>query len=222
MIERLDCAMAAALADTPPISTDKGYRTMTISIRRTVLTAGAIALLGLAAIGLVQAASSTGTAPTTPLANAPLAAAPITATSAALSARADAVIASELDAILAADQTTAAQPAAAGREKAGPGLRRLRLGRHLVHATIVLDLPEKGLTTIQVDHGTISTVGATSIAIAETGGTSVTVSVSDETRVRRNGAKAKVTDLKNGDEVFVMSKVESGGTLAYLVVVPKK
>jgi hypothetical protein len=61
-----------------------------------------------------------------------------------------------------------------------------------------------------------------SLTIAETGGTSVTVTVGDETRVRRNGEKAKVGDLQKGDEVFVMSKVESGGTVAYLVVVPKK
>jgi len=194
---------------------------MMISIRRTVLTAAAVVLLGLAAIGLVQAASSAGPAPVTPLAHAPVAAAPATTTTAGLSPEADAVVASQLDAIRAADQTTAAQPAG-GRDKVGPGLRRLRLGQHLVHATIVLDLPQKGLTTIQVDHGTISSAGAMSLTIAETGGTSVTVTVGDETRVRRNGEKAKVGDLQKGDEVFVMSKVESGGTVAYLVVVPKK
>ena len=41
----------------------------------------------------------------------------------------------------------------------------------------------------------------------------------------RNGldvaAKAAVADLKTADEVFVMSKVEAGGTTAYLVVVPR-
>jgi hypothetical protein len=193
----------------------------TISFRRTVLTAGVVVLLGLAAIGLVQAASSAGTAPVTPLAHAPVAAALATTTTAGLTPEADAVISSQLDALLAADQTTAAQPAA-GREKAGPGLRRLRLGQHLVHATVVLDLPQKGLTTIQVDHGTISTVSATTLAIAETGGTTANVTLGEETRVRRDGTKAKVADLQKGDEVFVMSKVDAGGTVAYLVVVPKK
>ena len=51
---------------------------------------------------------------------------------------------------------------------------------------------------------------------------SATVTLSDETRVRRNGERAAIADLKTGDEVFVMSKVESGGTTAYLVLVPKK
>ena len=193
---------------------------MTISIRRTLLTAGAVLLLGLAAIGLVQAMSFAGATPTTPLSQAPVAAAPATTTVAAANAT-EVALATQLDAILAADQTAAGRPAA-GHDRAGaPGLRRLRLGQHLVHATVVLDLPEKGLTTIQVDHGTISTVGATSLTIAEAGGTSATVTLGDETRVRRNGEKAKVADLKKGDEVFVLSKVESGGTVAYLVVVPR-
>ena len=194
---------------------------MTISIRRTLATAGAVLLLGLAAIGLAQAASSAGGAPTATLAHAPVAAAPATTPTIAAADAADVALAFQLDAILAADQTTAGRPAAGRDDSGAPGLRRLRLGQHLVHATIVLDLPEKGLTTIQVDHGTISTVGATSLTIAEAGNTSATVTLGDETRVRRNGEKAKVADLKTGDEVFVMSKVESGGTVAYLVVVPR-
>jgi len=193
---------------------------MTISIRRTVLTAGAVVLLGLAAIGLVQAASSVGGQPAAPLAGVPAAAAPATTTAVARDAI-ETALAGELDAILAAGQTAARQPAVA-RDNAAPGLRRLRLGRHLVHATVVLDLPEKGLTTIQVDHGTISATSATSLTVAEAGSMSATVTLSDETRVRRNGERAAIADLKTGDEVFVMSKVESGGTTAYLVLVPKK
>jgi hypothetical protein len=49
---------------------------------------------------------------------------------------------------------------------------------------------------------------------------SATVVLGDETRVRKHAAKAAIGDLKVGDEVFVMSKVQAGGTDAYLVVVP--
>ena len=192
---------------------------MTSSIRRTALTAATIALLGLAAIGLVQAASwAGGGAAQPPPAAAPLAVAPLAAAPATAD---DSALAGELDAILVADQTTAGAATAVRDNALATGLRRLKLGRHLVHATVVLDLPQKGLTTIQVDHGTISTVGATTLTIAETGGTSPTVTLGGETRVRRHGAKAAIGDLKKGDEVFVMSKVESGGTTAYLVIVPK-
>jgi hypothetical protein len=198
----------------------EGKQTMTISMRRSVLRAGAVLLLGLAAIGLVQAVSADGT-PAAPLANAPVGNGPVgNGPVAGTGATADDALASELDAILAADQT-AAQPAVAGPNAAPRILGRLRIGRRLVHGTIVVDLPKAGLTTVQVDHGTISSVGATSLAISEAGGTSVTVTLDDKTRVRRNGAKAAIADLKTGDEVFVMSRVASGGTIAAVVVVPK-
>jgi hypothetical protein len=192
---------------------------MTISMRRAGLTAGGVLLLGLAGIGLVQAASSARGGPAAPGGDVLLAAAPATTTDSAATGGSDASIASEIDAILAADQT-AAGPSAAQTDAAGV-LRRLRVGRRLVHGSIVVDLPKTGLTTIQVDHGTISTVGATSLTIAEKGSTTATVSLGKDTRVRRNGAKAVVGDLKTGDAVFVMSKVGSGGTVAYLVIVPK-
>jgi len=191
---------------------------MTISIRRTAMTVGLLLLVGLLAVGLVQAASSSGGFLPAPAAGANA------STAAAAGANAqtadDASIANELDAILAADQASPAPQAARIRLAAGP-LRRLAAARRLVHATVVLDLPKGGLTTIQIDHGTIASVGTTSLTIAETGGGSPTVTLGTETRVRRNGAKAAIGDLKTGDEVFVMSKVGSGGTVAYLVVVPK-
>jgi hypothetical protein len=220
MIGGHDGAATTEFADTPGTINSKGVRTMTISIRRTVLTAGAVVLLGLAAIGLVQAMSSASGATAQQLGAAPVAAVPATTSAGATDD--EAMLTSQLDAILAADQTAASGAVAGHDPAAAPGLRRLRLGQHLVHATIVLDLPEKGLTTIQVDHGTITTVSPTSLAIAETGGTSATVTLGDETRVRRNGERAKIADLEKGDEVFVMSKVDSGGTVAYLVIVPRK
>jgi hypothetical protein len=49
----------------------------------------------------------------------------------------------------------------------------------------------------------------------------VTVALGSESHVRRNGEKVTIADLKKADEVFVLSKVEAGGTTAYLVVVPR-
>lgn len=121
-----------------------------------------------------------------------------------------------IDAVLAADKTTGADGGSAAAR-----LRRLAAWKHLVHATVVVDLPKVGLTTIQLDHGTVSAVSATSLTITEAGNGSVTVALSGETRVRRAGAKANVAALKVGDAVFAMSKVEAGGTAAYIVVVPR-
>ncbi len=173
---------------------------MHILRRRITILAGSALLVALAGIGIAQA-QSVGTATTG--ASSPAAAMdPDVGT---------------IDAVLAAEQVA---PDATGRLGA-ERLRRLAAWKHLVHGTVVVDLPKAGLTTIQLDHGTISAVSATSLTIAEAGGSSVTVRLSAESRVRRDGAKAAVADLKTGDVVVVMSKVESGGTTAYLVVVPR-
>ena len=186
---------------------------MTILIRRTIVIAAAAVLIVLAAIGMMRTTSMPGPASAVPAGvPAALAAAP-----AADNTVVDDGLGADLDAILAADQTTAAPERAAARGD----LRRLAAWRRLVHATVVVDLKQGGLTTIQLDHGTISAVSASSVTIAETGGSSVTITLGDETRVRRNAAKAAIADLKTADEVFVMSKVEAGRTAAYLIVVPR-
>jgi hypothetical protein len=191
---------------------------MTISIRRAAATAVAATLLGITAIGLAQAAGPAGAPASAPI-DAVQAAGPATTTAAAAGG-ADLTLAGDIDTILAADQAAPAAAAVGGRGPAAGPLRRLAAARRVVHATVVLDL-KTGLTTIQVDHGTISSVGATSLTVAETGGGKPGVTLGSDTRVRRNGAKAAIGDLKVGDEVFVLSKVEADGTVAYLVVVPK-
>ena len=90
-----------------------------------------------------------------------------------------------------------------------------------MHGTVTLDLPRKGLITVQLDHGTVSTVGASSITISEAGNTSVTIATGDKTRVRKNGALAKLSDLKAGDQVFVVSELQGGTATADRIVVPK-
>jgi hypothetical protein len=185
---------------------------MTSTFRRIAVTTAAILLLGLAAVGLVEAGTAIGAGVRADAAR----------LGAATAGSSDPAFAGEIDVLLAADQSAAPNPAAAGRAKvAVAGLRRLAAARHLVHATVVVDLPRLGgLTTVQLDHGTISAISPTSMTIEEAGNMSATVVLGDETRVRKHAAKAAIGDLKVGDEVFVMSKVEAGGTDAYLVVVP--
>jgi hypothetical protein len=180
-------------------------------VRRGVLTMGAVLMLGLVAALLIETGFLMGAAGRDQ---------PVGVSAAA--ATADPALATDLDALLAADQTLA--PAAAGGARsplAGP--RRLAVLRHLVHGTVVVDLPKLGgLTTVQLDHGTVSAVAATSLTIAEQGSPSVTVKLGAETRVRKDGKGVTIGDLATGDEVFVMSKVGTDGTVAYLVVVPAK
>lgn len=182
---------------------------MTSFFRHTLLAGATVAVVGLAVFGIAAAgARSEAAATDTPAA--------LAASGAAADASDPATVDGAVEAILAADQTAPPERLRAA------ALRRLAAWRHLVHATATLDLPALGgLTTVQLDHGTVSAVSATSLTIAEAGGTSVTVDLGASTKVRRNGTKAAVTDLRTGDEAFVMSRVETDGTEAYLVVVPR-
>ena len=111
---------------------------------------------------------------------------------------------------------------------AAPGAARLghRAGRflgrleRLVHVEATVDLPDKGIVTFAVDHGTISAVGGGIVSVKEKDGRTATLKTTDETRVRKGGEPAKLADLKVGDEVVVMSRLEDGSFVAYRIGVP--
>jgi hypothetical protein len=181
----------------------------TMSIRRLATPVVAVLVFALAAAALVGAGIAIGSS-----------ARAVPGAAGSATAAGDSV-AGELDALLAADQSAAGNTRPVNPNKSVAGLRRLAAGDRLVHGTVLVDLPALGgLTTIQIDHGTIKAVGPTSLSVSETGGTTATVSLGDGTRVRKHAARAKVGDLAVGDEVFVMSKVDGGTAEAYLVVVP--
>ena len=189
----------------------------TTSVRRLATPVVVVLVFALAAAVLVGAGIAIGSSATA----VPGAADGSGSAAAAGAAAAGDTVAGDLDALLAADQSAATPARPANPNKAIAGLRRLAAGDRLVHGTVLVDLPALGgLTTIQIDHGTIKSVSPTSLSVSETGGTTATVSLGDETRVRKHAARAKIGDLAVGDEVFVMSKVAGGATEAYLVVVP--
>ncbi len=115
----------------------------------------------------------------------------------------------------------ASNPAGAVANANAPALRPRRLGRALVHGVVTLDLPRKGLVTMQLDHGTVSAIDGANLKISESGDSSVTIATDGKTRVRKHGGQAKLVDLKVGDEVFVVSEIEGGQSIAYRIVVPK-
>ncbi len=95
-----------------------------------------------------------------------------------------------------------------------------RLRKHLVHGTVtVLDRDGK-LITLQLDHGTIASIGDGSVTIAEAGGSNVTVATSAETRVRKDRAPSTLAALAVGDEVIVVSVIDGGVATARRIVVP--
>ena len=161
---------------------------MRIPTWRLALTGGAIVVLAAVGVGLVAASPSAPTA--------------------------------------AAPPAAAAPSFAPGAPGVGPGEGpRARLGRlagerpfarHLVHATITVTDRDGNLVTIQLDHGTIASIGAGSVSIAEAGGSTVTVSTDASTVVflGRGAGKGSLSDLKVGDQLFVQSRIDGGTTLA--------
>jgi hypothetical protein len=180
---------------------------MTIPRWRLALTAGALIVLGAAGGSLAQVAAT----PTGPTAG--------DAADASAATDADTALLDTL--ALTSDPTTSgdALPAQllALRDRVQDRIAKVR--GHLVHGTLtVLDRDGK-LATYQLDHGTVSAVGGTSITIAEASGSSVTVATSTETRVRKAARPSTLADLRAGDEVVVRSEVAGGSATATLVLV---
>lgn len=179
---------------------------MTIPRRRLAIVTGALIVLSAVGGGLAQAASTSSTL----------------SASITTSGATDAVVPATAT---MSTETGADLPLFAGerlralRDRFGDGnLARLR--RHLVHGTVtVLDRDDK-LVTLQLDHGTISAIGASSITIAEAGGSSVTVATNADTRVRKDRKPGSLAALAVGDEVVVKSVVDGGSATARRIVVP--
>jgi len=180
---------------------------MTIPRWRLALAASALVALGALGGSLVEAAA---TPPTT------------TADTAATAAAAadDALLLDSLALMNDPTSSGAAVPAQllALRDRLAGRLANVR--GHLVHGTLTVLDRDGRLVTHQLDHGTVSAVGGSSITIAEAGGSSVTVATTSDTRVRRDAKPSTLADLKIGDEVVVRSTLVSGTAAANLIVVP--
>jgi hypothetical protein len=176
---------------------------MRIPAWRLALTGGVLTILAVAGIGLATGAN----APAAPRANA-----------------------------LAADETagpgTNAGPNASTkpeRKEGGAGLgklreglgagRLLRLGRHLVHAEVTVTDKDGKLVVLQLDHGTVQSVGGGTLTITETGGGTETVSTDDATIVYVGRKDGKLSDVKVGAELYVQSRIDAGTTLAKRILV---
>ncbi|HEY4228047.1 MAG TPA: hypothetical protein VGM49_06890 [Candidatus Limnocylindrales bacterium] len=137
--------------------------------------------------------------------------------------------------LAAASNEPAAPPAnvAAAAPSAGPttpgplaglrnrlrGARALRLGRHLVHATVTVTDKDGKLVNLQLDHGTVQSIGSGTLTISESGGGTETVSTDGTTKVFLGRNAGKLSDVKVGAEIFVRSGVTGGTTLARRILV---
>jgi hypothetical protein len=177
---------------------------MRIPAWRVALTGGAITVLAVGAIGLAAAAGAPVTAPAT------------TTSNATTTAAGDAVTASDLAIELAADVQSKDQLGAAD----GAKLRRLlRLGRHLVHADVTVTDKDGNLVHLQLDHGTVQSIGGGTLVIAEKGGGTVTLTTNDATKVHLGRTAADLSKVTVGAEIYIQSRIDGGTTLAKRIIV---
>jgi hypothetical protein len=97
---------------------------------------------------------------------------------------------------------------------------RLGVAKHLVHVTATFTDQNGNLVTIQIDHGTIESIGNGSLSINEAGGSTVTVSTDANTVVRMGRNPGALSDLKVGDTVFVQSRIDGSTIAKHILDVP--
>jgi hypothetical protein len=170
---------------------------------RVALTGAAIVILAIAGIGIVSGGSTVGLNVADNVADVAAGAATSNGEEQALDAALDAAPAAVRDG------------ARTGKD-AGP-LGRWGL-RHLVHAVVTIEGKDGDLYTIQLDRGTVTAVDGDSLTISEAGGSSVTVALNSDTKVREGRERSNLDAIDVGDEVFVQSRID-GSTLAKRIVI---
>jgi hypothetical protein len=111
--------------------------------------------------------------------------------------------------------TAPAKPAKKGGKRAGE-LGKLE-GR-LLHGQFVVLGKDKKPTTIAEQRGTVSAVSATSISLTSTDGFKETYVVNADTRVRVDGKKSAIADVKTGQTATVLAGVSGSTDTAKLIV----
>jgi hypothetical protein len=113
----------------------------------------------------------------------------------------------------------ASGPAARVAALLGLRTRLAGLARTLVHAQATLDLPKRGIQTYALDQGKVASASATSLTITETGGATVSFTLSTATRVRSKGTTAPLANVTNGADVIVVSQQSNGAWLGLAIVI---
>ncbi|MCA1830322.1 MAG: DUF5666 domain-containing protein, partial [Actinobacteria bacterium] len=114
--------------------------------------------------------------------------------------------------LVAQEQTP--KPDARGHHRFGRFGRGL--GKRVVTGEFKVQTAD-GFATVRVNTGTITAVGNDSITLKRADGQSVTVPVTPDTKIRRDRAQAKLSDLKSGDVVRTMQVDRGSGFETYAI-----
>jgi hypothetical protein len=113
--------------------------------------------------------------------------------------------------------TPASTPARAGK-KAGKRGELGKLEGRLLHGQFVVLGKDKKPTTLAEQRGTVSAVSPTSISFTSTDGFKQTYVVGSATKVRVDGKKSAIADVKAGQTATVIAGVSGSNDTAKLIV----
>jgi hypothetical protein len=116
-----------------------------------------------------------------------------------------------------------ASPSAGASAKPGSdknaGHDRRALVRRALHGEATLG--GKQIRVVDFQRGLVGQVSDTSITLKSTDGFTATYAVTSDTKVRKDGQAAKITDIKTGDEVRVLALKTGTTSTAKVVAEPK-
>jgi hypothetical protein len=114
--------------------------------------------------------------------------------------------------------TTATSPAAAGKHAGKRGGELGKLEGRLLHGQFVVLGKDKKPVTLAEQRGTVSAVSPTSISLTSTDGFKQTYVVTSDTKVRVDGKKSTIADVKTGQNAVVIAGVSGSTQTAKAIV----
>ncbi|HEY7483984.1 MAG TPA: hypothetical protein VH912_05925 [Streptosporangiaceae bacterium] len=121
--------------------------------------------------------------------------------------------------------------AAAPEQTAAPNDRRQRPGRHPLrarrffrglHGEATVRTKEQGFKQVAWQRGQVTSVSGGTLTVRSADGVSWQWTTNKDTKVRKKGDKASVSQLAANDWVFVIGTVEGSTRTARAAVVPKR
>jgi hypothetical protein len=89
--------------------------------------------------------------------------------------------------------------------------------RGLIRGEGVVARPDGTFPTVQINRGILSSVDGTTLVISEADGTTQRVDTTADTRVRRDGKRASLSDLQPGDHVSTLAVKDGDGFVTKFV-----
>ncbi len=101
-----------------------------------------------------------------------------------------------------------------------PGRWARLAARRVLHGEFVVTDRDGKAVTVAVQRGEVTAVSASSIGMKSKDGYAASYAVNDDTRVRVDGDRAEISDVKTGDQAWLVAR-KSGDTATAILLVER-